>query len=96
MRCFHVFLLLPMLFLTACDQQPAPPAPTKAFVLTGSSFVSNDEAAGEAQLAITNAQANGCRAISIGSGAGEVISVNVLVECPLNGPDLLPTGIATP
>lgn len=97
MRSLHLLLLIPLLTLIACDPQPAPPPPTKAFILAGSSFVSNDEAVGEAQLAIRNAQANGCRALSIGGGAGvEVITVNVLVECPENGPDLLATGIATP
>jgi len=68
-------------------------------VLLGDSFASGAEAAAEANLKIANANAAGCKAISVGGyglGGGETgkeIGIPVLMDCPL-GVDLLPNGQA--
>ena len=71
-------------------------------VLLGNSFASGDEATAEVNLKIANANAAGCKAISVGGyglGGGETgkeIGIPVLMECP-TGVDLLPNGqSATP
>lgn len=71
---------------------------TNQYVLLGESFASGSEARGEADLFVKNANAAGCRAISVGGYAAVaetvVYGIPVLVECP-QGVTLLPNGSAT-
>jgi len=83
------------LFLTSF----ASAAQANQHVLLGDSFASGSEAAAEANLKIANANAAGCKAISVGGyglGGGEFgkeIGIPVLMDCP-PGVDLLPNGQA--
>ena len=70
---------------------------TNQYVLLGESFASGSEARGEADLFVKNANAAGCRAISVGGYAAVaetvVYGIPVLVDCP-QGVTLLPNGSA--
>lgn len=106
----YVTLATVAVFVAGCGQQPAAPAPTKHVIVFGASNATPDEAANEAQGAISNASRAGYRAISVGGGAGAaagqsetssaagaVYTVFVLLEGPVNAPDLLPaTGKPVP
>ena len=52
-------------------------SPKKYFVLTGDSVASNDEAVGEAQLAINEALKQQCVPISIGGGTGAGVGLGL-------------------
>ena len=69
------------------------------FVLLGEGTIPGSQAVGEANLAIKNANAAGCNAISVGGyglgGEGTLIGIPVLVECP-TGVRLLPNGALDP
>ncbi len=64
-------------------------------VLLGEATIPGSQAVGEANVAIRNANAAGCNAISVGgyglAGEGTLVGVPVLVECPA-GVRLLPNG----
>ena len=71
------------------------------FVLLGESTIPGSSAVGEVNVKIKNANAGGCKAISVGgyglggaseTGGSSLIGVPVLVDCP-KGTDLLPNGI---
>lgn len=64
-----ILLLTAALFMAGCA--------TKSFIVSGHSFVTNDEAVKEANNAIVNAQLGGCRAISIGGGTGTGVGVGL-------------------
>lgn len=78
--------------------------PKKEILVYGESFATTDEAVGEARLAIANASQHGCKAISVGNGAGaagevevgaKLITVVVLLECPMSAPNIVSaTGLA--
>jgi len=82
--------------LAACA--PSNPPSTQIVVL-GESFAAGSEAVNEVNLAIANASAAGCEAVSVGGyaagGEGLIIGVPVLLDCPL-GTQLLPTGQPVP
>jgi uncharacterized protein YceK len=65
------------------------------FILLGEGTIPGSQAVGEANVAVKNANAAGCNAISVGgyglAGEGTLIGVPVLVECPA-GVRLLPNG----
>lgn len=69
------------------------------FIVLGEGTIPGSQAVGEANLAIKNANAAGCNAISVGGyglgGEGTLIGVPVLIECPL-GIQLLPNGTRAP
>lgn len=77
------------LALTACT------GTGNQFILLGESTIPGSQAVGEANVAVRNANAAGCNAISVGGyGLGSeatLIGVPVLVECPA-GVRLLPNG----
>jgi len=64
-------------------------------ILLGESTIPGSQAVGEANVAVRNANAAGCNAISVGGygldGEGTLIGIPVLVECPA-GVRLLPNG----
>jgi|GEM_PF-2164276 len=68
-------------------------------VLLGEGTIPGTQAVGEANVAIRNANAAGCNAISVGGygldGEGTLIGIPVLVECPA-GVRLLPNGARDP
>jgi hypothetical protein len=68
-------------------------------VLLGEATIPGSQAVGEANVAIRNANAAGCNAISVGgyglAGEGTLIGIPVLVECP-KGVTLLPNGGLAP
>ena len=68
-------------------------------VLLGEGTIPGSQAVGEANVAIRNANAAGCNAISVGGygldGEGTLIGIPVLVECP-KGVSLLPNGGLAP
>ncbi len=79
-----------ILFLSGCATGPQ-------FVLLGESPLPGGRAVRDVNIAIRNANANGCRAVSVG-GYGlapedtvAVVGIPVLVDCP-NGIKLLPNG----
>jgi len=65
------------------------------FIVLGESTIPGSMAVGEANVAVKNANAAGCNAISVGGyGLGSeatLIGVPVLIECP-SGVRLLPNG----
>ena len=69
------------------------------FVLLGESTIPGSQAVAEANIRISNANASGCKAISVGGyGLGEevtLIGIPVLVDCPA-GTKLLPDGTLSP
>ena len=69
------------------------------FVLLGESTVPGTQAVAEANIRIGNANASGCKAISVGGyGLGDeatLIGIPVLVDCPA-GTNLLPDGTLSP
>ncbi len=102
MKQGHLFSMLFMavslagfICLSSCAQPAA--APSTQVILIGSSFAGGAEAAIEANNALQNATAAGCKAISVGgygaASEGQEIGVVVLVECP-QGTRLLPNGQA--
>lgn len=71
---------------------------TKGVIVYGESFNSTAEAVREAQAAVTAAESFGCRAKSIGDGVGGpsleggggvLVSIPVLLRCPVGTPELL-------
>lgn len=99
----HRFLIsaAAAVFLAGCVQPGALP---NRQILYGSSFATTDEAVQELSLAAANAEAFGCRMISLGAGTGlgaggelggMQIDVYGLIACPAGTPKLLPaTGVA--
>lgn len=93
---FAAVAIAAVLFVTTF----ASAASANQHVLLGSSFATGDEAAAEANLMIANANAAGCKAISVGGygladlEAGKEIGIPVLMDCP-PGVDLLPNGKAS-
>ena len=81
-------------FLTGCDTG-------SQFVLLGESTVPGSMAVAEVNIRISNANASGCKAISVGGygldpkETATVIGVPVLVDCPA-GTNLLPDGTLSP
>ena len=83
-------LLGSCLFLSGCA--------SKGVIVYGESFNGTAGAVQEAQAAIANAEGFGCRVKSIGDGVGGpslegglLISVPVLLRCPVGTPELIPT-----
>lgn len=66
------------------------------YVLLGESTIPGSQAVAEANIMISNANAAGCKAISVGGygmgGEGTLIGIPVLVDCPA-GIKLLPNGV---
>ena len=64
-------------------------------ILLGEATIPGSQAVGEANVAVRNANAAGCNAISVGgyglAGEGTLVGIPVLVECP-PGVRLLPNG----
>ncbi len=82
------------LFLSGC-------ATGTQFVLLGESPLPGSKAVREVNIMISNANANGCKAVSVG-GYGlapedlvAVVGIPVLVDCP-KGIKLLPNGTLSP
>lgn len=110
MRTTGLSLLLGItVFLAGCT--PVGPAVSmKHTIVYGESFATTAEAVQEARNAMTNAAGSGCKAISIGGGGagagggqegagggGLLVNVLVLLECPVNAPDILAaTGAPVP
>lgn len=69
------------------------------FIVLGEATIPGSQAVGEANVAVRNANAAGCNAISVGGyGLGSeatLIGVPVLIECPA-GVRLLPNGARDP
>lgn len=69
------------------------------YVLLGESTIPGSQAVAEANIRISNANASGCKAISVGGygldGEGTLIGIPVLVDCP-TGTNLLPDGTLSP
>ncbi len=73
------------------------------FVLLGESTIPGTQAVAEANIRVANANAAGCRAVSVGGyglgrggeGSGTLVGVPVLVSCP-STVRLLPNGTAAP
>lgn len=92
-------ILLPVamstLLLSACLQAGT----GNQFVVLGEGTIPGSQAVGEANVAVRNANAAGCNAISVGgyglAGEGTLIGVPVLIECP-TGTRLLPNGALDP
>tara|TARA_R110002167_G_scaffold57701_8_gene163236 strand:- start:3910 stop:4194 length:285 start_codon:yes stop_codon:yes gene_type:complete len=86
-------VVLGLLLLVACA------GTGNQIVLLGEATIPGSQAVGEANVAIRNANAAGCNAISVGgyglAGEGTLIGIPVLVECP-RGVSLLPNGARTP
>jgi len=88
------------LFTAGCAQLLS--GPSNDFVFLGESNVTGEEAAQEANLIVRNANAAGCRGVSVGGYAATnadppqlVYGVPVMVSCPL-GVILLPNGALQP
>ena len=68
-------------------------------ILLGEATIPGSQAVGEANVAVRNANAAGCNAISVGgyglAGEGTLVGIPVLVECPA-GIRLLPNGTRDP
>jgi len=81
-----------LLFLTSC-------ATGRQFDLLGESTIPGSNAAGQVNVKISNANASGCKAVSVGgyglAGEGTLIGIPVLVDCPA-GTNLSPTGTILP
>ena len=70
---FTITVLLGFL-LTSCAKS--------SYIVTASSTISNEDAVRSAQSAISKAEASGCRARSIGSGAGVGVLIgDDCIEC---------------
>jgi hypothetical protein len=70
------------------------------YVLLGESTIPGTQAVAEANIRIHNANASGCKAISVGgyglgNKGGTLIGIPVLVDCPA-GTNLLPDGTLSP
>ena len=82
------------LLLAACTQGTG-----NQFIVLGEATIPGSQAVGEANVAVRNANAAGCNAISVGgyglAGEGTLIGVPVLIECPA-GVRLLPNGTRDP
>ena len=65
-------------------------------ILLGEGTIPGSQVVGEANVAVKNANAAGCNAISVGGyglgGEHSLIGIPVLVECPV-GVRLLPSGV---
>ena len=76
-----------VLFLSGCTGTQ--------YVLLGESTIPGTQAVAEANIKIKNANASGCKAISVGGyglgNEGTLIGIPVLVDCPA-GTNLLPDG----
>ncbi len=63
------------------------------FIVLGEATIPGSQAVGEANVAVRNANAAGCNAISVGgyclAGEGTLIGIPFLIECP-SGVRLLP------
>ena len=88
------------LLATGCAQLQS--GPSNDFVFLGESNITGEEAAQEANLIVRNANAAGCRGVSVGGYAATnvdppmlVYGVPVMVSCP-PGVVLLPNGAAQP
>ncbi len=81
-----------VLFLSGC-------ATGAQFVLLGESTIPGSQAVGEVNVLIANANASGCKAVSVGGygldGEGTLVGIPVLVDCPA-GTKLLPNGTLSP
>ncbi len=68
------FMLVALAALVGACTVTAEPPPANYIILSGSSFFpstdSSDRAVAAAQAALTNAQAAGCRGVSVGGGTG--------------------------
>lgn len=69
------------------------------YVLLGESTIPGSQAVAEANIRVSNANASGCKAVSVGGygldGEGTLIGIPVLVDCPA-GTKLLPDGTLSP
>ena len=69
------------------------------YVLLGESTIPGSQAVAEANIRVSNANASGCKAVSVGGygldGEGTLIGIPVLVDCP-SGTKLLPDGTLSP
>ena len=91
--------LLALLVVAGCGVLPT----GNQFVLLGESTIPGTQAVAEANIRVANANAAGCRAVSVGGygldsggeGSGTLIGVPVLVSCS-NNVRLLPDGTAAP
>ena len=85
-RLFTVIAVF--LFLSACTTG-------RQYVLLGESTIPGSNAVSIVNVKIENANASGCKAISVGGyglgNEGTLIGIPVLVDCPA-GTDLLPDG----
>ena len=81
-----------VMFLSGCSTG-------KQYVLLGESTIPGTQAVAEANIRIHNANASGCKAISVGGyglgNEGTLIGIPVLVDCPA-GTNLLPDGTLSP
>lgn len=81
-----------VLFISGC-------ATGTQYVLLGESTIPGSQAVAEANIRVSNANASGCKAVSVGGygldGEGTLIGVPVLVDCPA-GTKLLPDGTLSP
>lgn len=86
---------IPVLLLSACVS----PGTGNQFIVLGEATIPGSQAVGEANVAVRNANAAGCNAISVGgyglAGEGTLVGVPVLIECPA-GVRLLPNGALDP
>ncbi len=90
---------LALLVVAGCGVLPT----GNQFVLLGESTIPGTQAVAEATIRVANANAAGCRAVSVGGyglgsggeGGGTLIGVPVLVSCPSNV-RLLPDGTVAP
>ena len=84
--------IIVVLFLSGC-------ATGTQYVLLGESTIPGTQAVAEANIRIHNANASGCKAISVGGygigNEGTLIGIPVLVDCPA-GTNLLPDGTLSP
>jgi hypothetical protein len=89
----RIFMCITMaLILSGC-------ATGTQFVLLGESTIPGSQAVAEANIRVSNANASGCKAVSVGGygldGEGTLIGIPVLVDCPA-GTKLLPDGTLSP
>lgn len=85
----RIFLASVLLLFTACA------GTGNQFIVLGEATIPGSQAVGEANVAVRNANAAGCNAVSVGgyglAGEGTLIGIPVLIECP-SGVRLLPNG----
>jgi hypothetical protein len=89
----RIFMCITMaLILSGC-------ATGTQYVLLGESTIPGSQAVAEANIRVSNANASGCKAVSVGGygldGEGTLIGIPVLVDCPA-GTKLLPDGTLSP